>query len=272
MAASASQIDRQRRLQARFRAGAKRELAEWVAGQDTGDARRFRDALAQFLYYLANRWGDMAAAAAADWFEDLRADAVESGVVAGAGATGFAALLATAVTEEQASRAAVYAVDPLFGSEPDVLFGSEPDVEAMTARASQPLGRWVKDAGARTVIANAAADRRGGAKIVRVPRGDDTCAFCLMLASRGFLDEGYLSKLSAEKVVNPDRARFVPGDLVAFHDDCDCEAVVFWGDEPPEAWDGERYAHLYETAAEQVGNRGDTAGILAAMRQLHGLH
>lgn len=260
MGVSMDAIDRERRLQARFRSGAKRELTEWVEGQDVSDARRFRDALAEFLFYLARRWGDMAAAEAADWFEDLRADAVESGAVS---ASRFSALLADAVTEEQAARAAAYAVAPLFGA--------EPDVAAMTARAAQPVGRWVKSAGARTVIANAAADR-SGPRIVRVPRGDDTCAFCIMLASRGFLDPGYLDELSAEKVVDPDRPRFTGlDDPSDFHDDCDCEAVAVWGDDPPDGWDGAGYAAMYESAADKAGSRSDTTAILAKMRELHDL-
>lgn len=261
-----SEIDGQRRLQARFRAGAKRDLIAWVGDQDVSNLDKFRGALAEFLVYLAGRWGDAAAAAAADWFEDRRL------AEAGAGGPVFAAVLAGAVTEEAAAKAAAYASAPLAAADQ---VGEDVARAAVMRRAAQPLGRWVKDAGARTVFANAAADP-ARPRVVRVPRGDDTCAFCLMLASRGMVgdDPGYVSTYSAQFVIDPDRKRFSsdPRDPAKFHDDCDCEPVAFWGDEFPQGYDGERYAMLYETAVDDAGSRGDTSAILASMRKLHDLH
>ena len=50
----------------------------------------------------------------------------------------------------------------------------------------------------------------------RVPTGSETCMFCLMLASRGFV---YRSAKSA-------------GELDHYHANCDCRVVAGWGDDP----------------------------------------
>lgn len=70
----------------------------------------------------------------------------------------------------------------------------------------------VKKAAAECIKANAARDKRKP-RYARVPDGAETCAFCIMLASRGPV---YLSA---------DRA----GEGNHFHSDCDCRIVPVWG-------------------------------------------
>lgn len=59
-----------------------------------------------------------------------------------------------------------------------------------------------------TMLANAKRDKKG-ARFARVPTGKETCAFCLMLATRGAV---YWSRKSA-------------GEFNHFHRNCDCKVV-----------------------------------------------
>jgi len=98
----------------------------------------------------------------------------------------------------------------------------------------QTVGRLVKQAGADTMLKNAARD---GAEFAWIPSGD-TCAFCLTLASRGWQRQ---SKKAAQR-----HAEHI-------HPNCDCNYQVrFDGKSTVEGYDPEALqAHYY--AAE-----GDT--------------
>ena len=179
----------------------------------------------------------------------------------------YRAVLAEPTSRGTVESAARYAVAPLFGAEPDDL--------AALSRASVAVGRWVKNVATETMYLNASRDP-DRPRVVRVPRGDDTCAFCIMLASRGGLDDGYSSSHTARHVSVDQRKRGrhnSDGLLREFHDDCDCEPVtIFPGDPNPPGWDIDVYASMYESGAGAAGTRSDTSAILAAMREMHGLH
>lgn len=90
------------------------------------------------------------------------------------------------------------------------------------------VGRLVKQAGADTVLQNAARD---GAQFAWIPRGD-TCAFCITLASRGWQ---YISKKAMKK-----------GHAEHIHANCDCEyAIRFSEKDNVEGYDPEYYKDLY---------------------------
>ncbi|MEE8739037.1 MAG: hypothetical protein SOI66_09060 [Bifidobacterium sp.] len=72
----------------------------------------------------------------------------------------------------------------------------------------------------------------------RVPRGAVTCAFCLMLASRGFV---YLSDESA-------------GLHNAFHTHCDCDIVPSWGRQTLIGYDQSQYADMWHRANSDGGD------------------
>ena len=94
------------------------------------------------------------------------------------------------------------------------------------------VGRLVKQAGADTMLQNAARD---GAQWAWVPNGD-TCAFCMMLASRGWQRQG-------KKAARGQHAEHI-------HANCDCTyAVRFDGRSTVEGYgDGEKYLDVYENA------------------------
>ena len=67
-----------------------------------------------------------------------------------------------------------------------------------------------------TIIANVGRDRDKGAMFARVPTGAETCAFCIMLASRGAV---YHSRKTA-------------GEWRHFHRGCDCKVIPSFEDDP----------------------------------------
>jgi hypothetical protein len=77
----------------------------------------------------------------------------------------------------------------------------------------------------------------------RVPRGAVTCAFCLMLASRGF---AYLSDESA-------------GLHNSFHTHCDCDIVPSWGKQTLAGYDQNLYANMWRRATS--GNTNYRKGL-----------
>ena len=82
-----------------------------------------------------------------------------------------------------------------------------------------------------TIIANVGRDRDKGAMFARVPTGTETCAFCLMLASRGAV---YHSRKTA-------------GEWRHFHRRCDCKVVPSFDPDPDaEVVKGVKPKELYE--------------------------
>lgn len=84
-------------------------------------------------------------------------------------------------------------------------------IDQLSARLDYELKRSAGDC----VFFNGSHDREKP-HYARVPSGSETCQFCLMLASRGFV---YRSKKSA-------------GELDHYHANCDCRVTPGWGDDP----------------------------------------
>lgn len=96
---------------------------------------------------------------------------------------------------------------------------------------SQGVGRLVKQASVDTMAKNALRD---GAEWAWVPSGD-TCAFCIMLASRGW------QRASKKALKN--------GHATHIHANCDCTyAVRFDGETEVEGYEPSDYYELYEGA------------------------
>ena len=93
------------------------------------------------------------------------------------------------------------------------------------------VSRLVKQAGADTTLQNAIRD---GAEFAWIPHGD-TCAFCLMLASRGWQKAG--------------KRTLKNGHAEHIHANCDCEyAVRFDASTTVAGYDPEQYLAAYESA------------------------
>ena len=101
---------------------------------------------------------------------------------------------------------------------------------------SNAIGRLVKKTGVNTTIKNAVRD---GASYAWVPHGD-TCAFCIMLASNGWMSGG---------------AGLKNGQAAHIHANCDCTyAVSFNGKTRVAGYDPEYYKELYYFEHDENGN------------------
>ncbi|UOQ56081.1 hypothetical protein MUN78_10230 [Leucobacter allii] len=226
-----SHIDRLRRSQQSAARMAKDQLSKFWGLYGNLPADELRDALLTFIPALGERYGDLAAAAAADWYEETKQAAT--------GKLG-AAVLAD-VDVEALVEGTRWAVDDLYDGNP---------VETWR-KLERSLLRHVKNAGRGTVRRSATRD---GVAFARVPSGAKTCAFCTMLASRGFVYG------SAE----------LAGSIDRYHDGCDCQQVPDFAMSPAErsAHDA-RVAEMDQEyqAAREVAGSGDESAILAEMRR-----
>lgn len=88
----------------------------------------------------------------------------------------------------------------------------------------------------------------------RIPRGAKTCAFCMMLSSRGFV---YHSDESAGAGMN------------LYHAHCDCQIAPQWGEQEARinGWDPELYRDVYSQAKSEAGKGAQYKTILQVMRR-----
>ena len=206
------------------------ELVRWWAGLDVSDGRAAAGALEAFLAELVAAYGSVAAALAADFYDQLRDEA---------GAPGrFRADLADPVPAGQAEAAARWAAGPLFGGD---------GAQAALDHAAGSVQRLVQQPARDTIALNVSRDpaKPGWA---RVPRGRG-CAFCRMLAGRGAV---YTSAQAAR-------------GMRAYHDHCKCSAVPVWRGQPL-PYDADALEREYLRAREAASS-GSTKEILAQMRQ-----
>ncbi|WP_270207987.1 hypothetical protein [Eggerthella lenta] len=183
-------------------ADAVRNLESFMAGLDFSgsydEKKAARNAVVERMQMLVARYGDAAAALAADFYNEI-AEA--------AGASVADAVLAEAAADASVAGSVRYSARKLFGR--------EADEDAFRKACAAALSRFVKKAANDTMSKNAVRDGRKGAKFARVPQGAETCMFCVMLASRGFV---YASREAA-------------GEFDHFHDNCDCKVIVGFGDD-----------------------------------------
>lgn len=113
------------------------------------------------------------------------------------------------------------------------------------------LDELVKQPYRSTVQRSAAADGTGWA---RVPSGAETCEWCLMLSSRGFVYE------SANAA----------GEGRKYHGDCDCVPVLGSGaDDYPDGYDPDELYDRYAEARREARS-GSPQKILQAAREMYG--
>ncbi|RLP12257.1 VG15 protein [Propionibacterium australiense] len=213
---------------------AERQLAGFLAGLDLSQPGAI-EALAAYVEALAQQYGTVAAAAAADWYEELRA--------ADGLADGFTALVDDTIDGARVQHSTRY-------------LATTGDSQALAGKLGGLLQRHIFGAGRQTINANMDADP-ADVRYARVPRGPKTCAFCSMLASRGWV---YRSKESASQRKRGGR----------YHDYCDCAIVPCWGPRTPSI-DGYDPDALYEQyqQARDAAKTTDEATILAEMRRQH---
>jgi hypothetical protein len=198
-----------------------------------------RRALEEFMPLLVRHYGEMAAVVAADFYDELRAQSSAGGR--------FAAVMADYAGDAGLLASARWAIGSLLGANPDPV--------AALGSLSIVADKHILGQGRRTVAGSAARDP-AGARWARIPHGD-TCAFCVLLASRG---AEYHSEESAGKA-----------GVNEYHGDCDCTPTPFWdGDPYPDHYDPDAYFQMYADGKNQAKS-GSTRAVLAGMRQVDGI-
>jgi|SRR5919205_1910193 hypothetical protein len=196
-----------------------------------------RAALEEVLPLLVAQYGEIAATAAADFYDSLR----EQAGVAGR----FVAEMADPVDAEVVRARARWAIDPLFG---------QTDADAALGRLTQVTDELSLQPG-RDTIAHSSGRDPAKARWARVPVGK-TCAFCLMIASRGAVFR------SAESA----------GRGRKYHGDCDCTPTPMWdGDAYPDGYDPDALLQTYMSATKAAESSRPKA-ILSALREETGGH
>lgn len=238
--ATAAEVDLYRKAQNGLVKMAVAELDAFWRTLDITDPVAAARALEAFLPALVRAYGEIGAAVAADFYDDLRAGS--------AGARGvYTATMGDAVDLTAVRKSTGWAVQPLFIP--------EPDAAATLARVIQITDRFVKQPGRSTINTNVQRDP-AQARYARVPSGATTCAFCLALASRGPV---YATEETAGG---------------SYHADCDCVPTPVWdGDPLPKGYDPDALFAKYRDArdAAETGSLKGSDGILATLRKQEGI-
>lgn len=201
---------------------------------ETTNAVGTRDALLDYVPLLVAQYGEMATTVAADFFDTMREQAAAPGR--------FSAVLADPVDVEELRGQIRWSIGPLFSRD-------NPDPATALGRLQQKVDEFTLQPGRDTIAHSTGADP-AKARWARVPVGK-TCAFCLVLASRG---PAYRSAETA-------------GQARKFHGDCDCTAVPYWqGSAHPEGYDPDALLQQYMDARRDAGS-GSPKRILSALRE-----
>lgn len=229
------QLEDYRVANAELSRAVKRDLTAFFGSLNLSRPEASRDALLEFLPALTSRYGDTAAAVAAEFYEEMRA---------ASGARGrFTALSADPVPAEAVQATTRFLAGHLFTPSPAEMLGG----------LLLAADKYVKQPGRDTIASNA---KREGVRFARVPTGAKTCSWCLILASQ---DAVYRSKKSAG-----DLGRGV-GD--GFHGDCNCEVVrIGKADDYPKHYLPDDYLHVYEESLKKADSP-DIKDVTAAMRR-----
>jgi hypothetical protein len=242
---SRAELEQQAALQAALTEMAWQQFqAAWAAlglTSSTVTTAAVIDAVTDMFADLVDAWGDVAATAAADFYDEMRGRAGAAG--------GFAAILAAAASRNQVAGTVTWAMNTVSPA------GEDFDPAAALGKLQGPLQRLIRQTGRATIDESARRDP-SRPRVARVPMGDDTCAFCLVLASRGPV---YRSTTSA-------------GHDTKYHDFDDCEQVLVWtpDDELPEGYDPGVLYGKYEDARRAAGS-SDLRKILRQLRLQEGI-
>lgn len=212
------------------------------------DPELARDVLLGAIPSLIAKYEAMASAGAEEWYRSMRpSELVES----------FETILGETAELGSLEKLVRWAVTPLFNRD----LGAQESTERLRVNLGQMVERTVKDGARSTVLANALKDPQA-TRFARVPAGAETCAFCHMLASRGW---AYATEKSAS----------MTGGGKRFHAGCDCQVVPAFGGTDPviEGYDPDLLYQRYlfgekELRARFPGKKPTDDEIAALVRRL----
>ena len=209
---------------------AQRELVAVFSAVERKDPRVVRNVLLEAVPVLVRKYGDGAAAAAADWYLQMRAKDVP-------GAVDFPIVLGDPVPDGAVRDNVRYAAKFLFGGDP-----------AMTVGALHgAIGRHVKYAEMSTLWQLGVKDTVT-VRYALVPRPPMTCSWCSFLSSRGWV---YTSEAKG---------------FASQHSNCDCSVVPSWDAENAhiDGYDPESAYRMYKAARKEAESDGSTADAAVA--------
>lgn len=194
----------------------KRDLASYISANEGATVEELREFAIQSLQSHIGVSNQQAATLAADWYDKLmKQDGLKLAP----------AELADAVPDEVITKAAHYQAGKLV----------EGDTEGFTEACTDLLEHSMKHSLNGTITKNVERDSTRGVRYARVPMGGETCAFCLMLASRGFV---YKSADTA-------------GEGAHYHKSCRCKAVPgVQGKTKVAGYDPDSYYRAYKRLQE----------------------
>lgn len=215
---------------------AQNEFWEMWQKIDFSNPSKARDILISIVFGVVEKYGDAAAMVASEYYDELRQ---LSGV-----ASSYSSVLAENVAVEQVESSVRYAARHLFKDNP----------EQARLYLNGALDKFVKQPARDTIALNA---KRDPAKptFARVPTGAKTCAWCMVLASRGFV---YRNANAA-------------GESAQYHKHCDCQAVPSFGkDSYLKGYDPKSIKDMYDKAVkyDQYGHVAVNE-TLKNMRKMH---
>lgn len=228
---SRADLDRLSAAQRELVRMAQNELSGFFATVDLSSPERVRNALIEIVPLLSREYGELVATVAAEWFEQ-----VHPGVFL---ARTAADTFPTAGIAENVR----YHAGALWTDDP----------YAALSGITGAMQRFILYSGRQTIARNVTLDP-SKPRFGRVPTGAQTCAWCSLLASRGFV---YLTKETAGIVADH------------YHDDCNCQIVPQFEGESAhiEGYDPDRLYDMYNVARESSGATTDRE-IAAEMRRL----
>ena len=213
-----SDVDRLARATGQVSAEAERVLAEFFRSLDLSKPELVRDALLEVVPAITDQFGDLSATVAAEWFEQQRAKEIGGSFSATLGADDSLARVEGSVR---------WASGEMFRDNPqgtlDLLTGA--------------VQRHVTYAGRDTIARNVMLDPRRP-RWAHVPSGNNPCAFCVVMASRGWVYK------SAKKANLHSQ----------FHDHCHCQVVASWDhiNAHIEGYDPDRFYDMYAMSREDT--------------------
>lgn len=228
---------------------AQLELEDLWGSLDLSFPGESRDSLLAFVPGITEKYGNVSALVAADWYDDLRP---ANSLITGA----FRAPLASPVPASAVASTVRFGASHLWSLAPALTL----------ALVSTAVNEYVLRPGRQT-IAQATRQDPSRPRWARVPSGKETCAFCLTMASRGFV---YGSEAAAS---------FAGSRFEVYHGACDCVPTPEWSDDPRiDGYDPDGMYDMYLQARAEAGvfdlaGRGttenDDLSILQAMRRLY---
>lgn len=193
----------------------RRMVSAYLSQNPDASVAECRDFAWQVMLEAVQIYGDASATAAADYYDS---------VMSAAGNGAKPALLHSGVDEDQAERVARYQAGKLVKGDQ---LGFARECAAYASDAT-------RQAANRTMLGNALRDEGRGVRYARVPTGAETCTFCRMLSSRGFV---YRSKESAKLFGHNHRG-------------CNCEVVASTDADGLEGYDPDRERDIWQKYEE----------------------